>query len=70
MSEQNNNTGLKIALGILAVLLIGASVLFFLKNSELNDTKTALNSEISVLGDKLQDEISKLNIKISLDITF
>jgi hypothetical protein len=65
MSEQNNNTGLKIALGILAVLLIGASVLFFLKNSELNDTKTALNSEISVLGDKLQDEISKLNIKIS-----
>ena len=65
MSEQNKNNGLKITLGILAVLLIGASVLFFLKNNELNDTKTALNREISVLGDKLQDEISKLNIKIS-----
>jgi len=65
MSEENKNTGLKIALGILAVLLIGASVLFFLKNNELNDTKTALNSEITVLGDKLDDEIEKLNIKIS-----
>jgi len=65
MSEENKNTGLKITLGILAVLLIGASVLFFLKNNELNETKTALNSEISVLGDKLDDEIEKLNIKIS-----
>jgi len=65
MSEANKNTGLKITLGILAVLLIGASVLFFLKNNELNETKTALNSEISVLGDKLDDEIEKLNIKIS-----
>ena len=65
MSEENNNTGLKLALGILAVLLIGASVLFFLKNNELNDTKTALNTEISSLGDKLDIEIEKLNIKIS-----
>jgi dGTP triphosphohydrolase len=65
MSEENKNTGLKITLGILAVLLIGASVLFYLKNNELNETKTALNSEISVLGDKLDDEIEKLNIKIS-----
>lgn len=65
MSEEKKNTGLKLALGILAVLLIGGSVLFFLKNNELNETKTALNSEISVLGDKLDDEIEKLNIKIS-----
>jgi len=65
MSEENKNTGLKIALGILAVLLIGASVLFFLKNNELNETKTALNSEISILGGKLNDEIEKLNTKIS-----
>jgi hypothetical protein len=65
MSEQDNNTGLKIALGILAILLIGASSLFFLKNNELNDTKIALNGEISVLDEKLQDKISELNIKIS-----
>ena len=65
MSEENKNTGLKITLGILAVLLIGASVLFFLKNNELNETKTALNSEIEVLGGKLDEEIEKLNIKIS-----
>ncbi|PHS10328.1 MAG: hypothetical protein COA88_02485 [Kordia sp.] len=65
MSEENKNTGLKIALGIVAVLLIGASVLFFLKNNELNETKTALKSEITVLGGKLDDEIEKLNIQIS-----
>ncbi len=66
MSEQNNsNTGLKLALGIFIVLLIGASVLFFLKNNELNETKTALQSEISILGNKYQEEINKLNIKIS-----
>ncbi|MGB0896274.1 MAG: hypothetical protein ACPGU9_05430 [Flavobacteriaceae bacterium] len=67
MSEENknNNTGLKVTLGILALLLIGASVMFFLKNNELNETKTALNSEISVLGDKLDDEIEKLNVQIS-----
>lgn len=65
MSEENKNTGLKIALGILALLLIGASVMFFLKNNELNETKTALNSEISVLGGKLDDEIEKLNVQIS-----
>jgi CHASE3 domain sensor protein len=65
MSEENKNTGLKLSLGILAVLLIGASVLFFLKNNELNDTKTALQSQISDLGDDLEDEVSKLNIKIS-----
>lgn len=65
MSEENKNTGLKIALGILALLLIGASVMFFLKNNELNETKTALTSEISVLEGKLGDEIEKLNVKIS-----
>ena len=65
MSEENKNTGLKIALGIVAVLLIGASVLFFLKNNELIDTKTALKSEIAVLGGKLDDEIVKLNTQIS-----
>jgi len=65
MSEENKNTGLKITLGILAVLLIGASVLFFLKNNELNETKTALNSEITVLGEKLDGEIEKLNVQIS-----
>ena len=65
MSTENKNIGLKIALGILAFLLIGASVLFFLKNNELNETKTALNSEIEVLGGKLDEEIEKLNIKIS-----
>ncbi len=66
MSEnKNNNTGLKLALGIFAVLLIGASVLFFLKNNELNETKSALQSEISILGNKYQEEINKLNIKIS-----
>ena len=65
MSEENKNTGLKIALGIVAVLLIGASVLFFLKNNELNETKTALKSEITVLGGKLDDEIVKLNTQIS-----
>ena len=65
MATENKNIGLKIALGILAVLLIGASVLFFLKNNELNETKTALNSEIEVLGGKLDEEIEKLNIKIS-----
>ena len=31
MSVEKKNTGLKIALGILAILLIGASVLFFFK---------------------------------------
>lgn len=65
MSEENKNTGLKITLGILALLLIGASVMFFLKNNELNETKTALNSEISVLGDKLESNIEELNLKIS-----
>lgn len=67
MSEENKskNNGLKVALGILLLLLIGASVMFFLKNNELNETKTALNSEISVLGDKLDDEIEKLNVQIS-----
>jgi hypothetical protein len=65
MSEENKNTGLKVTLGILAVLLIGASVMFFLKNTELNDTKTALNSEISDLGGKLDSEIEKLNLQIS-----
>lgn len=67
MSEENknSNTGLKVTLGILALLLIGASVMFFLKNNELNETKTALNSEISVLGEKLDDEIEKLDVQIS-----
>jgi len=65
MATENKNIGLKITLGILAVLLIGASVLFFLKNNELNETKTALNSEIEVLSGKLDEEIEKLNIKIS-----
>lgn len=45
MSTGNNN-GLKIALGIAAALLIGVGALFFLKNNELNETKSALNSEI------------------------
>mgnify|MGYP000208885081 CR=1 FL=1 len=65
MSEENKNTGLKVTLGILALLLIGASVMFFLKNNELNETKTALNSEITVLDDKLDSEIEKLNLQIS-----
>lgn len=65
MAEENKNNGLKIGIGILAVLLIGASVLFFLKNNELNDTKKALNSEISVLEENLDGEIEKLNAKIA-----
>lgn len=65
MASENKNIGLKITLGILAVLLIGASVLFYLKNNELNETKIALNSEIEVLGGKLDEEIKKLNIQIS-----
>lgn len=63
--SKNKNTGLKVALGILLLLLIGASVMFFLKNTELNETKTALNSEISVLEDNLDGEIEKLNLQIS-----
>ena len=67
MSEENKNTGLKITLGILAVLLIGASVLFFLKNNELNDTKTALNSEITGLTGELEEEKVKLDKQIEIN---
>ena len=68
METENKNTGLKVALGILAVLLIGASVLFYLKNNELNDTKIALNSEKEVLEASLLDERNKLEEEIAKSI--
>lgn len=65
MSSENNNNGLKVALGILAVLLIGASALFFLKNNELNDTKTQLNNQIEVLEADLTTEKNNLDTQIA-----
>ncbi|MFD0962676.1 chromosome partitioning protein ParA [Pseudofulvibacter geojedonensis] len=53
MSTGNNN-GLKIGLGIAAVLLIGVGALFFLKNNELQETKSALNSEIENITSDLE----------------
>lgn len=64
MSVEKKNTGLKIALGILAVLLIGASVLFFLKNKELNETNTALEADRLALETELVDVRDDLNLKI------
>ena len=64
MSEENKSTGLKITLGILAVLLIGASVLFFLKNNELNETKTALEADRMALETELVGVRDDLNLKI------
>ena len=55
MATENKNIGLKITLGILAVLLIGASTLFFLKNNELNETKTELEAERTELQSELED---------------
>ena len=70
MSEEkkNNNTPLKIALAILLVLLIGASVMFYLKNNELNDTKTALKTEITGLKGELEEEKEKLDKQIELNV--
>lgn len=65
MSVEKKNTGLKIALGILAILLIGASVLFFLKNNELNETKTALEADRLALETELVDVRDDLNLKIN-----
>ncbi len=65
MSEGNKNTGLKIALGILAILLIGASALFFLKNNELNETKTALEADRLALETELVSVRDDLNLKIN-----
>lgn len=65
MSSENNNNGLKVALGILAVLLIGASALFFLKNNELNETKTQLNDQIEVLESDLTTERNNLDAQIA-----
>jgi len=55
MATENKNIGLKITLGILAVLLIGASTLFFFKNNELNETKTELEAERTELQSELED---------------
>jgi len=55
MATENKNVGLKITLGILAILLIGASTLFFLKNNELNETKTELEAERTELKSELAD---------------
>ena len=70
MSEEikNNNTGLKVTLGILALLLIGASVMFFLKNNELNETKTALKTEITGLKGELEGEKIKLDAQIQENV--
>ena len=57
MASENNNNGLKVALGILAVLLIGAATMFFLKNNELTETKKVLNEEI----DKVTAEYESLD---------
>jgi len=65
MSEENKNTGLKIILGILAVMLIGASVLFFLKNNELNETKMALEADRVTLEKELIAVRDDLNLRIN-----
>ena len=50
--KTSKNNGLKVGLGILAVLFIGALALFIVKNNELNDTKNTLKEEISnIKGD-------------------
>lgn len=65
MATENKNIGLKITLGILAVLLIGASTLFFLKNNKLNETKTELEMERTELQSELEDVRDKLIEKIN-----
>ncbi|MGB1268666.1 MAG: hypothetical protein ACPG45_02930 [Flavobacteriaceae bacterium] len=64
MSEENKNNGLKIVLGILALLLIGASVMFFLKNNELNDTKKALETDRDNLKNELVETRDQLTQRI------
>ena len=64
-SENKSNNGLKVAIGILAVLLIGAGALFFLKNNELNEMQADLNAKIEAKRIKIdslnQDIIERVS---------
>ena len=64
-SENKSNNGLKVAIGILAVLLIGAGALFFLKNNELNEMQADLNSQITEKLSKIDSLNNDIRVRVS-----
>jgi len=65
MSEQKKNYVSIVIIALLALLLAGAGSMYFLKNTELENTKTELTSQVNGLKEKLEKEKTLLEEKIA-----
>ena len=65
MSDKKKSNASKIIIALLALLLIGAGVMYFLKDTELKNTKTELTTQIGDLKSNLEKQRTLLDEKIA-----
>lgn len=61
MTEEKNNNGLKVVLGILIALLLGSGAFMFKMNSDANQVEETLTKERNAINDELNVMIAKTN---------